>query len=77
LRLVTFLPLPPDFSVPFFIDFISRSTLLPAALPYFRVDFLVDFFADFFVVLFFVAAILLHSPFPDSEAPPAPEVAAL
>jgi hypothetical protein len=62
-RLVTFFPLRPDFSVPFSIAFISRSTLLPAALPYFVDDF---FFADFFVaaffVLFFVAAMMLILP---------------
>jgi hypothetical protein len=46
--LVTFLPLRPDLSVPFFLAFISLSTLLPAAGEYFRVD---DFLADVFLVV--------------------------
>jgi hypothetical protein len=35
LRLVTFLPLRPDLSVPFFLRFIALSTRFEAALPYF------------------------------------------
>jgi hypothetical protein len=35
LRLVTFFPLRPDLSVPFFFLFIADSTRLPAAFPYF------------------------------------------
>jgi hypothetical protein len=35
-RLVTFLPLLPDFSVPFFFLRIALSTRFDAALPYFR-----------------------------------------
>jgi hypothetical protein len=52
LRLVTVLPLRPDFSLPRFISRISRSTFLLADGEYLRVeDFLeLDFFA---VVLFF------------------------
>jgi hypothetical protein len=34
--LVTFLPLPPDFNVPFFFLRIALSTRFDAALPYFR-----------------------------------------
>ena len=51
---VTFLPLRPDFSLPFFISLISVSTFLPAEGEYFRPE---DFFAevlfaeDFFVLL--------------------------
>ena len=45
LRLVTFLPLRPDLSLPRFISCISVSTLLPAAGEYFRRD-------DFFEVVF-------------------------
>lgn len=41
LRLVTFLPLRPDFSLPCFIAFISRSTSLPADGEYLRPE---DFF---------------------------------
>jgi hypothetical protein len=48
LRLVTFLPLRPDLSWPFFIAFISVSTLFPAAGEYFRRE---DFFADDFFAL--------------------------
>jgi hypothetical protein len=42
LRLVTFFPLRPDLSVPFFLRFIALSTRFEAALPYFlpREDFL-------------------------------------
>lgn len=47
LRLVTFLPLRPDFSLPCFIAFISRSTDLPALGLYLREP------ADFFEELFF------------------------
>src|SRR5215472_9028565 len=63
-RLVTFLPLRPLFSVPFFISLISRSTLLPALGLYFLpelffaaffVAFFADFLADFFAVDFFAA----------------------
>ena len=50
LRLVTFLPLRPDFSLPFFIARISRSTDLPAAELYLRPD---DFFAELFLELLF------------------------
>jgi len=41
LRLVTFFPLRPDLSVPFFLRFIALSTRFEAALPYFlpREDF--------------------------------------
>jgi hypothetical protein len=39
LRLVTFLPERPDFSLPRFISCIERSTFLPAFGPYFRLDF--------------------------------------
>ena len=58
LRLVTFLPLRPLFSLPCFIAFISRSTLLLAFGPYlrpelfFEEDFFEEDFDDFFVVLF-------------------------
>jgi hypothetical protein len=63
LRLVTFLPLRPLFSLPRFISCISCFTCLPAAGPYFLLeDFLLleDFFApflelDFFALFFFVA----------------------
>ena len=59
--LVTFLPLRPDFSFPFFISRISLSTFLPADGEYlrpddffFELDFLEDdFFADELRVLFF------------------------
>jgi hypothetical protein len=43
LRLVTFLPLLPDLSVPFFFRRIALSTLFEAASPYFRPR--EDFFA--------------------------------
>jgi hypothetical protein len=70
LRLVTFLPLRPDLSLPFFISLISVSTFLPAEGEYLRPDdfleddFLADdFFADellFFLLLdFFFAAFLV------------------
>lgn len=57
LRLVTFLPLRPLFSLPLFISCISRSTFLPAeGLYLLELDFLDDFFvADFFVADLFVA----------------------
>jgi len=48
--LVTFLPLPPLLSSPFFIAFISVSTLLPAAGEYFREDFVLAG-ASFFSVV--------------------------
>ena len=51
LRLVTFLPLRPDFSLPFFIACISRFTSLPEDGEYLRVE---DFFAgDFLAEVFF------------------------
>ena len=54
LRLVTFFPLRPLFSLPCFIAFISRSTSLLADGLYFRVE--LDFFAAvFFAATFFVA----------------------
>jgi hypothetical protein len=58
LRLVTFLPLRPDLSFPFFISFISVSTFFPEDGEYLRLE---DFFeADFFVLLdFFFAAFLV------------------
>jgi hypothetical protein len=58
----TFLPLRPDLSWPFFIAFISVSTLLPAAGEYFRRD---DFLAeDFFApVLFLVLVFFAEVPF--------------
>ena len=68
LRLVTFLPLRPLFSLPCFIAFISRSTLLPAAFPYLRPELLffadvfllaLFFIADFFVLVFLLAVFLL------------------
>jgi hypothetical protein len=48
LRLFTTPPLPrlPDFKVPWFFLRIALSTLLPAALPYFR---LLGFFTELFV----------------------------
>jgi hypothetical protein len=62
--LVTFLPLRPDLSWPFFIAFISVSTLFPAAGEYFLPEafFADDFFALvlFFVVPFLVAALFLE-----------------
>src|SRR6266568_4387833 len=56
--LVTFLPLRPDLSFPFFISFISVSTFFPEDGEYLRVE---DFFeADFFVLLdLFFAAFLV------------------
>jgi hypothetical protein len=63
LGFVTFFPLRPLFSLPSFISFISRSTLLLAAGPYLRPELL--FFADdfllelFFAGLFFVELFLL------------------
>jgi hypothetical protein len=51
--LVTFLPLRPDLSWPFFIAFISVSTLFPAAGEYFlREAFFAD---DFFAPVLFLA----------------------
>lgn len=56
LGFVTFLPLRPDLSWPFFISFISVSTFLPADGEYFRPE---DFFEvvllaeDFLVLIFF------------------------
>lgn len=62
--LVTFLPLRPDLSWPFFIAFISVLTLFPAAGEYFLPEaFLADdFFALvlFLVVLFLVEALFLE-----------------
>lgn len=72
-RLMTFLPLRPDFSLPCFIARISRSTSAPDEGEYlrfadfFEVDFLVAavrvFFLalllDFFLVAFFVAITIL------------------
>jgi hypothetical protein len=57
--LVTFLPLRPLFSWPFFIAFISVSTLLPAAGLYFRVELLFFVAVFFAVAVFFVAMIFL------------------
>src|SRR5580698_4422302 len=66
LRLVTFLPLRPLFSLPRFSSCISVSTCLPAEGLYLRVDFFAevffagDFFADdFFAAVFFAGAFLL------------------
>jgi hypothetical protein len=55
LRLVTFLPLRPDFSLPCFIARISRSTFLPAECEYLRPEdfFELDFFDDELRELFF------------------------
>src|ERR1700751_2717476 len=60
-RLVTFFPLRPDFSFPFFISRISVSTFFPADGEYLRrADFALDFFAlDFFLAAFFVAITIL------------------
>src|SRR5579863_8418381 len=61
-RLVTFLPLRPDFSLPCFIARISLSTSAPEEGEYLRPDdFLeLDFFAaDFFLVAFFVVITIL------------------
>jgi hypothetical protein len=56
LRLVTFFPLRPLFSVPRFISCISFFTCLPAAEPYFLLeDFLAPFLELDFFALFFVA----------------------
>ena len=59
---MTFFPLRPDFNVPFFIAFISRSTDFPAFGLYFLpLDFLaeLDFFAEvFFTALFFAGLFL-------------------
>jgi hypothetical protein len=62
LRLVTFFPLRPDFSLPRFISRISRSTALPALGLYLRpLEDLFDerFDEDFFVELFFAALFFL------------------
>jgi hypothetical protein len=71
LRLVTFFPLRPRFSLPRFIWCISVSTCLLAAEPYLRVDFLAGFFAaaflgafrpailELFFAAFFVAIVYL------------------
>ena len=68
LRLVTFLPERPLFSLPFFISCISVLTCLPAAAPYLWPDelffagdfFAEDFFAgDFFAEDFFAAVFVL------------------
>src|SRR6202012_2643469 len=56
LRLVTFLPLRPLFSLPSFISCISVSTCLLAGGLYLRVDF---FAGDFFAAAFFAGAFLL------------------
>jgi hypothetical protein len=62
--LVTFLPLRPDLSWPFFIAFISVLTLFPAAGEYFLPEAVLadDFFAlvIFLVVLFLVEALFLE-----------------
>jgi len=60
LRLVTFLPLRPDFSLPRFISRISRSTFLPADGAYLRPE--EDFFAPLLRALVFRA--------PARDAPP-------
>jgi hypothetical protein len=57
LGLVTFFPLRPLLSLPFFIAFISVSTLLPAAGEYLRLDFLV---AEFFFGVD-VGMLILHN----------------
>jgi hypothetical protein len=51
---VTFLPLRPDFSLPFFISRISLSTFFPADGEYLRRD---DFWAAVLRALFFVAVL--------------------
>jgi hypothetical protein len=57
LGFVTFLPLRPDLSCPFFIARISVSTLLPAAEEYLRDDFFaVLFLAPVDLLLFFAGA---------------------
>lgn len=56
LRLVTFLPLRPLLSLPWFMAFISRSTSLPTDGLYLRVVFFAAFLAGaFFDAVFFVA----------------------
>ena len=61
LRLVTFFPLRPLFSLPCFIACISRSTSLPADGLYLRVDFFAAFFAGaFFAALFFAAVFFAY-----------------
>lgn len=62
-RLVTFLPLRPDFSLPFFMARISRSTDLPAAFPYLRPD---DFFEELFLELLFFEDNFLEELFLDA-----------
>jgi hypothetical protein len=59
-RLVTFLPLRPDFSLPFFMARISRSTDLPADLPYLRPD---DFFDELFLELLFFEELFFDEDF--------------
>jgi hypothetical protein len=55
-RLFTVLPLRPDLSLPFFMAFISVSTLFPAAGEYLRPE---DFFLElFFAGDFFALALL-------------------
>lgn len=60
LGFVTFLPLRPDLSLPFFISLISVSTFLPADGEYLRRD---DFFADDFLAEDFLADDLLVEDF--------------
>lgn len=55
LGFVTFLPLWPDLSWPFFISFISVSTFLPADGEYFRPE---DFFEDVFLAEDFLVLLL-------------------
>ena len=61
LGFVTFLPLRPDLSLPFFISFISVSTLLPAAGEYLRPEdfFAEDLFVEGFLLEDFFALLLL------------------
>jgi len=47
-RFMTFFPLRPDFNLPCFIAFISRSTALDALGPYFRP---LDFFLELLLVV--------------------------
>jgi hypothetical protein len=54
LGLVTFLPLRPDLSLPFFISLISVSTFLPAEGEYLRPE---DFLAEDFLAEDFLAAV--------------------
>lgn len=77
LRLVTFFPLRPDFSLPRFISRISRSTALPALGLYLRplerffdeVFFDEDFFVElFFAALFFLVGILRSSTLGETRA---------